>query len=255
MIIQVDQNLIIHLRKQREKDVSLYCSKCDHTGKIYYINTDNEADYSYCECFKKRTNENNYPKLLKDSRLPTMSNGFELKDYKNTGVTKEDIDLDNKSIQRMIEISNDSQSFVDQGRNIYIQGQRGTGKTIIACALAKQLMKNGNHCAYVEFPIICDQLLKSDITEEDRDWFDYVRWCRLLILDNIDSFQVKSHFHATLFERIVRPRVQNNQSCCYIAVKPFKTINEDLSYGCQSLISERLEALTFVGQDFRSRKQ
>lgn len=247
----IEHEEIIKIRKKRDKDESLFCEKCEHTGRFYFIDKDKQVNHRYCECYLKSYNQKNYPILLKRSKIPSIAWKFNLNDYSNTGITKEEVDKNNQTIEKIRKICVDIVNFCDSGNNCFVQGQKGTGKTIMACLIARYAMINGRATAYTELTTAASILLR-EMNDEDRNWIEYIRWCKFLVIDNIDLFQTKGNLQESIFDQIVRPRIQNNLSCCFVSTIPFKLIGEKIGQNNASLIHERCELLSLVGKDFRS---
>jgi DNA replication protein DnaC len=249
----IDNQQIIKLRKARERDESIYCAQCDHTGRHYYVDADGQVNQRYCDCYKRHQNAVRYPVLLKRSQIPNMSWDFGFRDYRNTGTNDEQRATND---QALAQIKSDAAAITDRvktGSNWYFQGQSGTGKTILACLLAKYGMAVGLTAAYVQFPVYA-QLTFKDNNRHDEDWIDYLMWCKLLIVDNVDGYTTRSGFHESLFDQLVRPRVQNNRSVIYVATTPMNHISPKLGAANAALVQDRCTRVTLMGKDFRATK-
>lgn len=247
----LDKNTLIEIQKERFRNPEIYCDECDHTGRLFYIDDDKRVNHQYCPCYIKHRNSVVYPRLLKESRVPHMAWDFNFDDYKNTGATATQVERNNSSIAALKNACVNIDSFIGSGQNWYVEGHRGTGKTILACMIAKYAMSQGMPAAYTEFSVAADIMLR-EATKEERDWLDYIRWCSILVVDGVDGFTTGTGIHEGLFDRLVRPRVQNHRSTVYVSTLPLQMIHEKLGHSNAGLIVDRCEKMTFLGKDFRA---
>ena len=244
----INNDEIIRLAKIRYKN-DKYCDACEKSGRLFYLDKDNQVNHSYCTCFLKITKTEKYPILLNSSRIPKAAWKFNFSEYKNTGCNPAEIDNNNKSLEKIKTLSKSISEFISNGSNIFIQGQQGTGKTIIACLMARYAMLQGFQCAYVQFQSLMELFFNKN--DESSDWIDYIRYCKFLVLDDVDKFKTDSNYQEVLFDRIIRPRVQNQLSNCYVSLIPFNQISSMIGFSNQGLIEEKCEVVTFVGMNSR----
>lgn len=125
----------------------------------------------------------------------------------NADVTKQK-DIANKFILNFNE-------FRKQGRGLYIYSKtRGSGKTLLACCLANEIMKH--HDISVKFISVTDYIdLLTRKGEYEREIVDNIRKCTLLIFDDIGAeCEGKDWIRSALFS-LIDFRYKNHLTTIY----------------------------------------
>lgn len=243
----IDTDLKLRNMVERFRDPEIYCEKCDHTGRFFSFDAQGNVKYTYCDCYERKISKDKYPTLLARSRIPAATLDFDMSQYVNGGTTDSQRSINVQNVAKVNEIVADIRGYIKGGKNLYVQGHTGTGKTYIAAYIARQALMNGFSAAYVAFNRAIDAMMNSD----DYRWVEYMRYADCLVVDNIDNMTMKNDLHHVMFDRLVRQRVQARRSNIYISKTPFKMIYEKLGFENQSLMNERCTRLSFVGEDHR----
>lgn len=250
----IDNLRKIKLMKSFHKDEKKFCEKCDHTGRIFFIDKDSEISQKNCECHIKFLNNEFYKKRIVLGRIPTIAIDFEVSNYMNTGSSDTEKLINSKSIDEIRKISEDIPQFVKDARNLILLGPSGTGKTIISCFIAKKIIQSGMNAAYIDFPSFFIIAQKFDQDEIEKDWIDYVNWCQFLIIDSVDRIAQRELGKIYVLDSLLRNRIQSKKNTCLISSTPVEELESRVGFSCSSLIKERTKILPFLGNDFRKIK-
>lgn len=246
----VDIKEVLETRIKSEYD-SAYCEKCHHTGKLYYINVNKGISYDYCDCYLEIQYKKNYEKNLIKSRIPRNYWNPEISQYNNMGRNESEVAINERNLVVATSIYNDINSFLKPGKNLYLQGSVGAGKSFIACMVGKRSILKGFSVLFYEFTDLCNLFLKADKNDDDINAIDFSRYCDLLILDSIDKFKTSKDLQISLFNQTISTRIQNKRSNIFTSVTPFDLIKNVIGLGNHSLITERCKVISFVGKDYR----
>ena len=247
----IDITKVLAIRKKRESQPEIYCDKCDHTGKLYRIQ-DGVVCFDYCDCFIQKKHRDEYPERLKRSRIPYVYWRYEFTDIKNMGTNQEQVKANNRAIQATQNICTQIELFVNSGRNFFIQGQSGTGKTLLACQVGKFAVLKGFDVAFIEYAQFCASMMNFDKPKETSDFIDYAQQSHLLILDGIDQFSVKADLSASLFDQIVATRVMNGKANIFTSNTPLTKLDNKIGVSGISRVKERGTIVSVLGEDFRN---
>lgn len=247
----IDIQRALELRIYREQNLSLFCSSCQHTGKVYGIQS-NVIIFDYCQCYLEIKHRREYPEKLQASRIPRTYWDKELKDFVNMGSDKSQIEHNSKTIIEINNLASNIFDLVKLGNNILIQGHKGTGKTLISCLLGKYAILKGLNVAFAEYPLMCSWVLSNDGDDYKRKFIDFARSADLLILDGIDKFKSKIELSVSLFDGMVSTRVMNKRSNIFTSNESFKQLKTTIGETGQGLILERGKILSLIGKDFRA---
>lgn len=118
--------------------------------------------------------------------------------------------VDPKATQAMIEYVLDYEFFMGQGRGFIFQGDRGTGKTLLAVIMLKMLLDKGVEGHYILFDTLLDRYSDGWKEKKDQVWFDQrIRSIPLLVVDDIGKeASFRTGFSSVAVDSLFRSRVQ-----------------------------------------------
>jgi DNA replication protein DnaC len=110
-------------------------------------------------------------------------------------------------------------SWVTQGRNVVISGPSGVGKTHLACAIAYQLIEQGQRALFMSTTTLVQKLQVAQRDYKLADAIGKLARIPLLILDDIGYVKINASETSVLFE-LIADRYESN-SLIITANQPF----------------------------------
>lgn len=226
------------------------CPDCEDTG---YIGTQK------CHCFKKAIVD----LLYTQSNLQQILNKENFSVFSLTYYSANHIDpLTGRSSRDSIETALKScHEFIDtfstKFSNILLYGDTGVGKTFLSHCIAKELIDASYSVIYFTAAQLFDVFAKNTFGKKedlDRDAFDHIYNCDLLIIDDLGTELANSFTTSQLFiclnERILRSKstiISTN-----LALEDVKSIYSERTF---SRISSNYTMLRLTGDDIRIQKK
>lgn len=151
-----------------------------------------------------------------------------------------------------------TKDMVDKGKCLYLYGSTGTGKTSLAVKIALNYLIDvaysndniDNVCKFVIVSEFVDHIQRNRF-ESDTDIIDNINDCKLLVLDDIFSYEYKQGA-SEILDRTIRHRVHNGLSTIYTSNVPCSDIQ---SGRLSSLIQSSCYPIFVKGIDHRAIQQ
>jgi len=147
----------------------------------------------------------------------------------------------------------------DEGRGLFIYGKNGNGKTLCACAIGKQALRQGYTVRYTflgdVISAFVDAMYDSDAKKQLRE---DILGVDFLILDDVDKAYISedSKYIHSILDGLFRARAQNCLPVIMTANKPLQDIlqsdEEVFTRSLLSLFDESLLPVMFMGADKRA---
>ena len=163
-----------------------------------------------------------------------------------------DFDADPEAL-RVAQRYLDNPGLVDRGIGLLFHGSIGTGKTMVATLVLKDLVKRGYTCYATTFAEMIEMYTAGWYDEADKKKFSAkMMYSDVLLLDDIGKeYRRKNKLEETTFDSVLRTRVQGGRATFVTTNMTMKEMKEGYGAGIFSLISEVSIDHTFTGIDYR----
>ncbi|MBR3350858.1 MAG: IS21-like element helper ATPase IstB [Erysipelotrichaceae bacterium] len=158
--------------------------------------------------------------------------------------------LDTETIERLIDCH-----WIDEGRNLLITGNAGTGKTYLANALCICALKKFKTVRYGKSNTIIYELEKADLENRHLEYVSYLAKTDLLILDDFGLMDLDPDKCRNLFEIIdAREARRSTVVISQLPVKAWYDLFKDNTYAdsCMDRLVHKAYRLEFHGKNMRN---
>lgn len=220
-----------HLGRSYEK----YCPTCSKTGSYVWRGRIIQCDCEY---------QLQLHKWYLSSGIGLTYQRLDFDDY--TGPTSA-LDGITKYLDRR-------EQFLNRGVGMYLVGSYGTGKTMLANLVLKELVKDGLTCWSTTFAQTVEMFTAgwSDKTEKEYFQRKFIQ-SRVLLLDDVgrELRGTKLALAETTFDAILRQRVQAGRTTFITTNMTPADLEQGYGSAILSLIREKSLEQVFSGNDFR----
>ncbi len=146
--------------------------------------------------------------------------------------------------------------YVEDGRGLLLWGERGTGKTMLATLILKELIKRGYRCYASTFNQAIEAFTAGWRSQEDSQWYEKTfKYSKILLLDDLG----KEHWGASggglpksTFDNLLRERVQGRRTTFITTNMTPPELRRGYGEGTMDLIIQQSRpAWHFRGETFR----
>jgi DNA replication protein DnaC len=144
-------------------------------------------------------------------------------------------------------------AMVKNGIGILYYGSWGTGKTLLAALIAKELVKLGYSVYFATFTQMIDEFTRGWGNNNDKDRFeDKVVKSDIFILDDVGKeFRSSNNLSEATFDHVLRQRALDNRSTFMTTNLTKDELNEGYGSAIFSLLKERMILQEATGIDYR----
>ena len=190
--------------------------------------------------------EKKYYVLLEKSKIPRNYWDINFEDYKGDRSLSEKIKAE--------EYSNFCREEKFTNINLYIVGENGTQKTMIACNIGKEFIKKGYRVRFIYASELIDLLLKMQGYSWDKELYLKLKKIEdidLLIIDDI--FDIKkgaywknnSDLIISAWDQFLRRFISENKRIVLTSNEPISNMKENFGHSLHNLIYRNFEELFF----------
>jgi DNA replication protein DnaC len=145
--------------------------------------------------------------------------------------------------------------FVNRGLGLLFLGPFGTGKTMIANLLLKDLVKLGYRCFGTTFASMISMFTSGWKSLEEQQLFEQqIKNSQILLLDDVGKeFKTKTNLAESTFDDVLRTRIQAGRPTFMTTNMNQADMQEGYGSAVLSLLQEVSITHTFAGNDFRQK--
>lgn len=213
-----------------------YCPTCDRTGRYRWRGRDHDCDCEYQLQLHKHY----------------LASGI--------GLTYQRLDWDDyagptRVLDGVVKYLDKRQEFLRRGMGMYFLGSYGTGKTMLANLVLKELVKDGLTCWATTFSQTVEMFTAGWSDRADKEYFQrkFIN-SQVLLLDDVgkELRGTRLALAETTFDAILRQRVQAGRTTVITTNMTPADLEDGYGAAILSLIREKSLELAFDGADFRT---
>lgn len=228
-------------------DETVTCKLCNDTGFI---------QGKRCTCHKMLISKY----ISKNSNLTEymMKQKFENFDFSLFEKQEPTVDKALKLATVLCKKASDyAETFDTDGKNLFLMGNSGTGKTFLSSCIANRALERGKtvyyQTAYKLFEMFENVKFQKDTDTDYSQIIDYVYNVDLLIIDDIGTEFITQYTAATFFD-IINSRINNQKSTIISTNLSFEDLENIYGVRISSRIIGEYTVLCTFGQDLRHLK-
>lgn len=208
------------------------CPTCRDTGSYRWQGTDQE-----CDC-----------RLQKRLLVHYLNAGIGLK-YQRLGWE----DLVFPVPEPVTDYLTNLDSYVRQGLGLHLWGSPGTGKTLLANLVLKELVKREYDCYFSGFSAMVEAFAATWGDKDERVVFNrHYLTSRVLALDDLGKeFRTAKRLPQTTFDYVLRTRAENNRPTIFTTNHNPMEVQLSYGRGVLSLLVEHSIEVPMVAADYR----
>lgn len=145
--------------------------------------------------------------------------------------------------------------FVARGLGMLFSGPFGTGKTMVANLILKDLVKQGYRCFGTTFASMISMFTSGWKSYEEQQLFESrIKNSQVLLLDDVGKeFKTKTNLAESTFDDVLRTRIQTGRPTLMTTNMSLADMREGYGSAVLSLLQETSITHTFQGNDFREK--
>lgn len=211
-----------------------YCPTCDKTGSYFWHGVEYQCD---CE-----TQLGLHMQYL----LAGIGTTYQRLDWT-------DFEGDDKLVQQLTRYGEKHKFYVRRGMGLFLTGDFGTGKTMLANLMLKEFVKLGYTCFATTFANTIDMFTAGwRAASEQRRFQDKFVGSEILLLDDVGRERLGvANLNETTFDSILRTRVQYGRPTFITTNMTLVEIKEGYGSAVLSLLQENSIVFNVKGTDYR----
>ncbi len=144
-------------------------------------------------------------------------------------------------------------AFIERGIGLFLSGPMGTGKTMLANLVLKELVKRDYNCFGTTFSSTVESFTAGWNSAEDKQYFaDRFMYSDVLLLDDLGKeFRRQNGLQKTTFDHILRTRVQAGRPTLLTTNMNPREVQHGYGAPVLSLLVEQSIEVVLPGDDFR----
>lgn len=228
------------------------CKNCGNTGTVLKMKNGSLRS-SDCMCKILNARTLNKEKIIKDSGIPFRYKDAQLANWINPGRAQAEIAMNNASYHVIHEYSSKLRKMIERGYGLYLTGPNGVGKTFLACAIANRAVSLEVDVKYFTMSTIVRTQISSWFEEDAKKTAIGIHSSTLLVIDDLDKiYKTKTGIETSLFDNLLRERLQSNKPCIFTSNRTIDDARSDFGPHIHSMLKEHCAEVVILGEDYRS---
>lgn len=231
-----DAERLYESRPELRAGPSEYCPTCRKTGTYRWQGAEHD-----CDCVRQL-------QLAKHYSAAGIGVTYQRQDW--TDVQQSVID----EVTPLMRYLENHQNYIARGIGLLMHGPVGTGKTMVATLLLKDLLKLGYTGFSTTFARTINAFTSTFRSNEEKRWFaDKFMYSQVLLLDDLgrELRSVHSNLPQSTFDLILRTRVQEGRPTLLTTNCTPAELETGYGAAVLSMLKEQSLLLEFSGTDFR----
>ena len=228
------------------------CENCSKTGITVKITSQGHVRTSDCMCAILKRKKDQLVTAKGASGIPARYSEAKVADWTNTGSNPKELSLNAASFHTVEVYARDIKRMFEKGYGIYLTGPNGVGKTFLACAIGNRAIGCGLTVKFFTMAAIIQTEIRGWKDEDASLIMNSVKKSDVLIIDDIDKiYRTKTGIETSLFDNLLRDRLQSNKPCIFTSNRTISDCANDLGNHIMSMLMEHCAEVVFVGTDHR----
>jgi DNA replication protein DnaC len=234
-----DARRIYATHPEMRADPLEYCPTCQTTGTYRWRGEDRE-----CDCSLQLQLQKHYYNSGVDL-------GYQVLDWS-------DFALDTPSKHAAlgdVRVWLDNEQLMRRGMGIIFTGESGTGKTLLANLVIKDLIKRGIRCYATTFTEMVDAFTAGWNDDDEKKWFARkFKYSQVLLLDDLGKeYRSRNALPQTTFDNLLRTRVQGGRPTIITTNMTLEELGAGYGSSTLSLLRRQSLIVPMSGTDYSVR--
>lgn len=227
------------------------CKNCGNTGTVLKVDGIN-LKTSDCMCHVIHQRKLVQDEKFSESNIPELYRHATVDKWQNPGRNDVEKSLNHASFHIVHHYQRKVATMVKKGHGLYLTGPNGVGKTFLGCAIGLKAAAAGLNIRYYTMAAITRAQIDGWFQDEAKATMAGIRSADLLIIDDLDKiYRTKTELETTLFDNLLRDRLQASRPCIFTSNRTIDDAKDDFGPHIYSMLNEHCAELVFVGDDYR----